>query len=111
MISNNEFVQQFSRVNITLTDDDIQNWMCCDSPEYEHMDKQNIVALISGDNEKDGNEEEEEIEDPQSSKCQITHSEAVNSMDNYLTWYCCQPQATPANVLRLIQFHEFAAER
>ena len=32
VISNNDFVQQFSRVNITLTDDDIQNWMCCDGP-------------------------------------------------------------------------------
>ena len=68
-------------------------------------------ALISGDDEKDGNEEEEEIEDPQSSKCPITHGEAMNSMDDYLTWYSCQPQATPANVSRLIQFREFAAER
>ena len=111
VISNNEFVQQFSRVNITLTDDDIQNWMCCDGLGYEHMDEQGIVALISGDDEKDGNEEEKEIEDPQSSKCPITHGEAMNSMDNYLTWYRCQPQATPANVSRLIQFREFAAER
>ena len=64
VVSNNEFVQQFSRVNITLTDDDIQNWMCCDSPGYEHMDEQGTVALISEDDEKDGNEEEK-IEDPQ----------------------------------------------
>ena len=47
--------------------------------------KQGVVALISGDDEKDGNEEEEEIEDPQSSKCPITHGEAMNSMHNYLT--------------------------
>ena len=65
VISNNEFVQQFSRVNITLTDDDIQNWMCCDGPGYEHMDEQGIVALVFMDDEKDGNKEEEEIEDPQ----------------------------------------------
>ena len=32
-----------------MTDDDIQNWMCCDDPRYEHMDEQGIVALISGD--------------------------------------------------------------
>ena len=51
----------------------------------EHMDEQGIVALISGDDEKDGNKEEEEIEDPQSSKCPITHGEAMNSIDNYLT--------------------------
>ena len=111
VISNNDFVQQFSRVNITLTDDDIQNWMCCDGPGYEHMDEQGIVELISGDDEKDSNEEEDEIEDPQSSKCPITHGEAMNSMDKYLTWYRCQPQATPANVSHLIRFREFAAER
>jgi len=75
------------------------------------MDELGIVALISVDDEKDGNEEEEEIEGPQSSKCPITHGEAMNSMDDYLTWYRCQPQATPANVPRLIQFREFAAER
>ena len=111
VILTNEFMQQFSRVNITLTDDDIQNWICCDGPGYEHMDEQGIVALISGDDENNSNEEEEEIEDPQSSKCPITHGEAMNSMDNYLTWYHCQPQATPANMLRLIQFREFVAER
>ena len=85
--------------------------MCCDGPGYEHMDQQGIVALISGDDEKDGNEDEEEIEDPQLSKCPITHGETMNSMDNYLICYRCQPQATPANVSRLIQFREFAAER
>jgi len=111
VISNNEFVQHFSRVNITLTDDDIQNWMCCNGPGYEHMDEQGNFALISGDDEKDCNEEEEEIEGPQSSKCPITHGEAMNSMDDYLIWYLCQPRATPANVSRLIQFREFAAER
>ena len=35
----------------------------------------------------------------------------MNSMDKYLTWYRCQPQATPANVSHLIRFCEFAAER
>ena len=75
------------------------------------MDEQGIVELISGDDEKDSNEEEDEIEDPQSSKCPITHGEAMNSMDKYLTWYRCQPQATPANVSHLIRFREFAAER
>ena len=36
---NNEFIQQFARLNITFTEDDIQNWMSCDGPCYEHMDK------------------------------------------------------------------------
>ena len=85
VILNNEFVQQFSWVYIILTDDDIQNRMCSDGAGYKHTDEHGIVALISGDDEKDNNKEEEEIEDTQSSKCPITHGEAINSMDNYLT--------------------------
>ena len=46
--TNSEFIQQFLRMNITFTDDDIQNWMSCNDPRYEHMDEQGIVALISG---------------------------------------------------------------
>ena len=68
--TNSEFIQQFSTMNITFTDDDIQNWMSCDVPGYEHMDEQGIVALISGDNEKEAGEEVEDENDvPQSSKC------------------------------------------
>ena len=33
-VTNNVFVQQFSALNITYTDDDIQNWMSCDGPGY-----------------------------------------------------------------------------
>ena len=47
--TNSEFIQQFLRINITFTEDDIQNWMSCDGPWYEYMEEQGIVALISGD--------------------------------------------------------------
>lgn len=110
-ISNNEFVKQFSRMNITLTDDEIQNWMRNDGPGYEHMDEQGIVALVSRENELDVDNEEEEDEVSQSSKCSISHAEAMSKMDDYLTWYRCQLQATPENVSQLIQFRDFAAER
>ena len=30
--------------------------MSCDGPGYEHMDEQGILALISGDNEKEADE-------------------------------------------------------
>ena len=110
-ISDNEFVQQFSRMNITLTNDEIQSWMRSDGPGYEHMDEQGIVALISRENELDVDEEEEEDEVSLSSQCSISHSEAMSKMNDYLTWYRCQPQATPENVSQLIQFRDFAAER
>ena len=51
-VTNNKFVQQFSALNIIYTDDDIQNWMSCDGPGYEHLDDQISVSLISGDYEK-----------------------------------------------------------
>ena len=63
--TNNEFVQQFSALNITCTDDDIQNWMSCDGPGYEHLDDQGIVSLISGDCEKQTDEEVEDDNDDQ----------------------------------------------
>ena len=62
------------RINITFTDDDIQNWMSCDGPGYEHMDDQGIVSLISGDYEKQTSEEVEDDNDvPQTSDCEFSH--------------------------------------
>ena len=48
----NEFVQQFARLNTTFIEDDIQKWMSCDGPGYGHMDEQRIVALITRDIKK-----------------------------------------------------------
>ena len=71
---NSEFIQQFSRMNITFTDDDIQNWMICDGRGYEHMNEQGFVALISGDNEKEVDEQVAEKKYvSQSSKCPFSH--------------------------------------
>ena len=57
--TNSRFIQQFLRINITFKDDDIQNWMSCDGPGYEHMDEQRIVALIFEDNKKEADEDVE----------------------------------------------------
>ena len=109
---NNEFIQQFARLNITFTEDDIQNWMSCDGPGYEHMDEQGIVALVTGDNEKEADEGvEDEIDVSQPSKCPFSHAEAIQKMDDYLAYYRCQTEATPENVSKLIQFREFSAKK
>ena len=77
-VTNNELVQQISALNITYTDDDIQNWMSCDGPGYEHLDDRGIVSLISGDNEKQTDEEVEDDDDNQHApKFPLTHSEAM----------------------------------
>ena len=108
----NEFVQQFARLNITFTEDDIQRWMSCDGPGYEHMDEQGIVELVTGDNEKEAVEVvEDKIGVFQPSKCPFSHAEAMQKMDDYLAYYRCQPEATPEDVSKLIQFREFSANK
>ena len=63
---------------MTFTDDDIQRLMSCDGPGYEHMDEQGIVALITGDNEKEADEAvEDEIGVSKPSKCPFCHAEAM----------------------------------
>ena len=97
---------------LTFTDDDIQNWMCCNGPGYEHLDQQGIVALISGDNEKEADKEvEDENYIPQRSKCPLSHGEAMQKIDNYLAYYHCQPETTPESVSQLVQFREFSAKK
>ena len=64
---NNEFVHQFERLNITSTEDDIQRWLSCNVPGYDHMDEQKIVALFTGNNKKEVDEDEIGISQP--SKC------------------------------------------
>ena len=109
---NNEFVQQFARLNITFTEDDIQRWMSCDGPGYEHMDEQGIVALITGDNEKEADESVgDEIGVSQPSKCPFFHAEAMQKINDYLAYYRCQTEAKPEDMPKLIQFREFSAEK
>ena len=94
-ITSNEVIQQFSTINIIFTDDDIKNWMSCDGPGYEPMDEQGIVSLISGDHEKQIDEEvEDDNNAPQTAKCPFSHSEAMQKMDDFLAYYQYQPGAT-----------------
>ena len=62
-VTNNEFVQKFSALNITYTDDDIKNLMSCDGPGYEHLDNQGIVSLVSGNYKKETDEDVEDDND------------------------------------------------
>ena len=97
--SKQRVLQQFARLNITFTEDDIQRWMSCDGPGCEHMDEQEIVALITGDNEKEADEGViDEIDVSQPSKCPFSHAEAMQKMDDYLAYYRCQTEATPEDV-------------
>ena len=59
---NDDFVEQFSALNIELTTSDIGGWFHADGPGYEYLDEQGIVYLVSVaegdecDEEKDANE-------------------------------------------------------
>ena len=108
--SKQRVLQQFARLNITFTEDDIQRWMSCDGPGCEHMDEQEIVALITGDNEKEADEAvEDETGVSQPSNSPFSHAEAMQKID--LAYYRCQPEAKPEDVSKLIQFREFSAKK
>ena len=74
-------------LNILFTEDDIQRWMKCDGPDYDYMDEQGIVALITGDNEKEADEAvKDEIVVSQPSKRPFYHAEAMQKIDDYLAY-------------------------
>ena len=105
-------MQQFAKLNILFTEDDIQRWMSCDGPGYEHMDEQGIVELVTWDNEKEAvGVVEDEIGISEFSKCPFSHAEAMQKMDDYLPYYRYQPVATSEDVTKLIHFREFSAKK
>ena len=68
--------------------------------------------MVTGGNEKVADEAVgDEIGISQPSKCPFSHAEAMQKMDDYLVYYQCQPEATPEDVSKLIQFHEFSAKK
>ena len=76
------------------------------------MDEQEILALITGDNDKEADKAvEDEIVVSQPSKCLFSHAEALQKIDDYLAYYRCQPETTPENVSKLIQFRKFSAKK
>ena len=72
------------------------------------MDDQGIVSLISGDYEKQTDEDvEDDNDDQHAPKCPFTHSEAMQKIDDFLAYYRCQPK----KVSQLIKFREFSAKK
>ena len=110
---NEDFVQQFSQLNIEVSSDQIQKWMESDGPGHQHLNDQEIVNLVSN-HDLCSNEEIEDDEDPADTSDQQlarpTHAEALQFMDGYLRWYQHLPNATAANVSALVRFRELAAE-
>ena len=45
---NDDFVEQFAALNSELTTSDIDGWFHADEPDYEYLDEQGIVDLVSG---------------------------------------------------------------
>ena len=68
------------------------------------MDEQGILVLITGDNNK---EPDKAVEN----SCLFSHAEALQKIDNYLAYYRCQPETTPEDKSKLIQFRKFSAKK
>ena len=69
-------MKQFSRIYVNISSSDVQQWMCWDGPCYEHMDEKGIVALVSTDQGRD-EEEEDEDEPSEIVKCPVSYAEAA----------------------------------
>ena len=54
---NNDFIEQFAALKIKLTTSDNDGWFHADGPNYEYLDEQGIVYLVSV---AEGNECDEE---------------------------------------------------
>ena len=78
------------------------------------MDEEGIVALITGDNKwllEADEGVEDEIDVSQHSKWLFSNAKAMKKMEDYLTYYRCQTEATPEGVSKLIQFREFLPKK
>ena len=107
-IDDDHFVQQFARLNIEVSSEEIQSWMCSGGPGYQHMDEQGIVDLVLDKKEEEENDELD-VTVPQATR--VSSAEALKGMDAYLSWYQTQPEATASSVSTLIHLREFAAEK
>ena len=63
----NDFVEQFTALNIELTISDIDGWFHADGPDYEYLDEQRIVDLVSVAEGNECDEEEDADENTQHS--------------------------------------------
>ena len=112
---NDDFVEQFSALNIELRTSDINGWFHADEPGYEYLDEQGIVDLVSVAEGNECDEEEDADENTQHStqkkQCSFSREEAIQMFDHCLTWLRIQPETTVSNTSTLVRLREFAAEK
>ena len=112
---NDDFVEQFSALNIELTTSDNNGWFHADGRGYEYLDGQGIVYLVSVaegnecDEEKDANENTQHS--THKAQCSFSRAEAMQMFDHCLTWLRIQPEVTVSNISTLVRLREFAAEK
>ena len=66
---NEQLVNAFAALNITVSGDDIDSWLAEDGPGYEHLDVNGIVDMTNSEDPDDIDEEEEISEDDISQPC------------------------------------------
>ena len=109
-----DFVNDFSAMNIDVSEDDMVAWFNEDGPGYEHLHDQGIVDLVinphadGSDDENDDCVMAEEI--PSSSQPSVSDADAYQHLDGALTWLRSLPDATPGSVATLVQLRKLAAQ-
>ena len=84
--------------------------MCCDGPEYEHLDDNEIVSIVSKSGDDDKQHDEGKDISKKIPKSSISHSDAMSKIDDMLEWYRCVPDAALTKGSNL-ELHEIAAQK
>ncbi len=74
------------------------------------MDKQGIVALVCNEETEEA-DDEDKADQLEVNRCPFSHAEAMNRIDDLLTYYRFQLDATASTVSLLVQLCQTAAEK
>ena len=112
-----EFVSEFGRLGLELTEEDVSEWIeaDCNDTGYEHLDDDGIVSYVLTQSDTCSSslpDESVESDDEElSTVAVVSHRDAMEMLDKCLTWLHAQPEATSYNTSVLLSLKELAANK
>ena len=95
-----------------LTETDIQEWTEADSndPGHQLYTDEEIISEVTGSEELCSEEEDEGEEEEGSLQC-VSSGQAADMLEQCLTWYENQPEATATSLMLLKQIRDLAVTK
>lgn len=95
-----------------LTETDIQEWTEADSndPGHQLYTDEEIISQVTGSEELCSEEEDEGEEEEGSLQC-VSSGQAADMLEQCLTWYENQPEATATSLMLLKQIRDLAVTK